>query len=202
MLERTKVTRAMLAATISIGALAAPSFAWAQQSAGVEEEDTIVVTGTRSRGRSQLSTPSPVDVLSGEALRQQGTTELAESLSAVAPSVDFPRPAVVDGTDSIRPVTLRGLGPDQTLVLVNGARRHASALVNVNGSVGRGSAAVDLNAIPTAALDRIEVLITEMLADDGVRLAGARRLAAERQAQSQGLELADALHARLLALAA
>ena len=188
MLERTKVTRAMLAATISIGALAAPSFAWAQQSAGAEEEDTIVVTGTRSRGRSQLSTPSPVDVLSGEALRQQGTTELAESLSAVAPSVDFPRPAVVDGTDSIRPVTLRGLGPDQTLVLVNGARRHASALVNVNGSVGRGSAAVDLNAIPTAALDRIEVLRDGASAQYGSdAIAGVVNLLLREEREGGGL---------------
>src|SRR5690606_6872052 len=60
--------------------------------------------------------------------------------------------------DSVRPATLRGLSPDQTLVLLNGTRRHASALVNVNGSIGRGSAAVDLNAIPTGALDRVEVL--------------------------------------------
>src|SRR5690606_2734636 len=148
-----KLTRSLLA-TASLLAFALPAGAWAQEA----DEDVIVVTGTRSDGRSQLSTPSPVDVLSGEALRQQGTTELAESLSAVAPSIDFPRPAVVDGTDSIRPLTLRGLSPDQTLVLVNGARRHASALVNVNGSVGRGSAAVDLNAIPVAALDRVEVL--------------------------------------------
>ncbi|GIK49331.1 MAG: TonB-dependent receptor [Alphaproteobacteria bacterium] len=144
-----------LLATASFVALALPTAALAQETS---DEEIIVVTGTRGAGRSQLSTPSPVDVLSGEALRQQGTTELGESLSAVAPSIDFPRPAVVDGTDSIRPATLRGLSPDQTLVLVNGTRRHASALVNVNGSVGRGSAAVDLNAIPVAALDRVEVL--------------------------------------------
>lgn len=148
-------TRSLLA-TASFVALALPTASYAQDAAG--EEELIVVTGTRAAGRSQLSTPSPVDVLSGEALRQQGTTELAESLAAIAPSIDFPRPSVVDGTDSIRPATLRGLSPDQTLVLVNGTRRHASALVNVNGSVGRGSAAVDLNAIPTAALERVEVL--------------------------------------------
>jgi iron complex outermembrane receptor protein len=149
-----KLTRSLLA-TASLFAFALPVSAYAQEA---NEDDVIVVTGTRSDGRSQLSTPSPVDVLSGEALRQQGTTELAESLSAAAPSIDFPRAAVVDGTDSIRPLTLRGLSPDQTLALVNGTRRHASALVNVNGSVGRGSAAVDLNAIPVAALDRVEVL--------------------------------------------
>ena len=97
-------------------------------------------------------------MLSGAALRAQGTTELGAALSAVAPSVDFPRSSAVDGTDSIRPATLRGLSPDQTLVLINGVRAHTSALLNINGSVGRGAAAVDLNTIPSVALDRIEVL--------------------------------------------
>ena len=122
------------------------------------QEQAVVVTGSRAQPRSRLDTVSPVDVLTSEALSQQGTTEVAEALSSVAPSIDFPRPSVVDGTDSIRPATLRGLSPDQTLVLVNGVRAHASALVNVNGSVGRGSSAVDLNTIPGVALGQIEVL--------------------------------------------
>ena len=74
------------------------------------------------------------------------------------PSFNFPQPSITDGTDVIRPASLRGLGPDQTLVLVNGKRRHVSALININGSVGRGSAAVDLNTIPALAIERIEVL--------------------------------------------
>jgi iron complex outermembrane receptor protein len=127
----------------------------ANPAADVEE---LVVTGTRTEGRTRLESLAPVDVISNEALAKQGTTELAAALASVAPSLDFPRPAITDGTDSVRPATLRGLAPDQTLVLVNGIRRHASALVNVNGSIGRGSAAVDLNAIPTVAVDRIEVL--------------------------------------------
>ena len=118
----------------------------------------IVVTGTRTQGRTRLDSVSPVDVLSQSALQHQGTTEVAAALASVAPSIDFPRPAVVDGTDAIRPATLRGLSPDQTLVLINGVRGHPSALLNVNGSVGRGSAAVDLNTIPTQALESIEVL--------------------------------------------
>lgn len=122
------------------------------------EQNDIVVTGTRTAGRSRLDSAVPVDVLSATTLRQQGTTELAASLQAVAPSIDFPRSAAVDGTDAIRPATLRGLSPDETLVLVNGVRGHTSALLNINGSVGRGAAAVDLNTIPTVALDRIEVL--------------------------------------------
>jgi iron complex outermembrane recepter protein len=118
----------------------------------------IVVTGTRVQDRSRLDTLAPVDVLTSEALATQGTTELAEALSTLAPSLNFPRPSITDGTDHIRPATLRGLSPDQALVLVNSKRRHQSALVNVNGSIGRGSAAVDLNAIPLAAIERVEVL--------------------------------------------
>jgi len=134
--------------------------AWAQDNRPADQSDdqVIVVTGSRGAPRSRLDTVSPVDVLTNDALTQQGTTELAQALSAVAPSIDFPRPAVVDGTDSIRPATLRGLSPDQTLVLINGVRAHGSALVNVNGSVGRGSAAVDLNTVPSVALSQIEVL--------------------------------------------
>lgn len=118
----------------------------------------IIVTGTRAAGRTKLDSAAPVDVLSADSLKRQGTSELAASLSSVAPSVVFPRSSAVDGTDSIRPATLRGLSPDQTLVLINGTRTHPSALLNINGSVGRGAAAVDLNTIPTVALDRVEVL--------------------------------------------
>jgi iron complex outermembrane receptor protein len=120
--------------------------------------DDIIVTGTRAEGRTRLDSVSPVDVLSANSLQRQGTTELGAALAAVAPSIDFPRPSATDGTDAIRPATLRGLSPDQTLVLINGVRGHTSALLNTNGAVGRGSAAVDLNTIPTVALDRIEVL--------------------------------------------
>jgi len=74
------------------------------------------------------------------------------------PSFNFPRPTVADGTDHVRPATLRGLGPDQVLVLINGKRRHITALVHVNGTIGRGSTSVDLNAIPASAIERIEVL--------------------------------------------
>lgn len=129
-----------------------------QAGTSTESNDTIVVTGTRVGGRSRLDTASPVDVLGAATLQQQGNTELAQALSNVAPSIDFPRPSAVDGTDAIRPATLRGLSPDETLVLIDGVRAHTSALLNINSSVGRGAAAVDLNTIPTVALDRIEVL--------------------------------------------
>jgi len=119
----------------------------------------LVVTGSRAAARSRLETLAPVDVITSESLQRQGTsTELAQSLAALTPALDFPRPAITDGTDAVRPATLRGLAPDQTLVLVNGMRGHVSALVNVNGSIGRGSTAFDLNTIPTVAIDQVEVL--------------------------------------------
>lgn len=131
------------------------------QTAKTSEEEkpvAVVVTGTRTSNRSVTSTLAPVDVISRDALQQLGVAELNQALSVSLPSLNFPRPGLTDGTDTIRPSTLRGLGPDHTLVLVNSKRRHAAALVNVNGTVGRGSAAVDLNTIPTAIVKNIEVL--------------------------------------------
>jgi iron complex outermembrane receptor protein len=142
----------LLSVSIALPLLAAPAAAFAA------EPGEIVVTGTRAQNRTKLDSVAPVDVLSLDSLTKQGSTELGSALASVAPSIDFPRPAGTDGTDSIRPATLRGLSPDQALVLINGVRGHASALLNVNGSVGRGSAAVDLNTIPTLALSQVEVL--------------------------------------------
>lgn len=145
----------------SLIAITAALPAFAQETAPAQDATSqadIIVTGTRAAGRTRLDSAAPVDVLSAATLQRQGTTELGSALAAVAPSIDFPRPSATDGTDAIRPATLRGLSPDQTLVLINGVRGHTAALLNVNGSVGRGSAAVDLNTIPTVALDRIEVL--------------------------------------------
>jgi iron complex outermembrane recepter protein len=118
----------------------------------------IIVTGTRRADRTIADSPVPIDIIGAGTLANQGAVELNRALNALVPSFNFPQPSITDGTDVIRPATLRGLAPDQTLVLVNGKRRHTTALLNINGSVGRGSAAVDLNLIPTAAIGRIEVL--------------------------------------------
>lgn len=179
--------RAYLLAAASAASLSS-SQAFAQ-SAGPEVEE-LVVTGTRTAGRSRLETLAPVDVVSAQSLQQRGTTELATALAATVPSITFPRPANTDGTDAIRPATLRGQGPDQTLVLVNGARRHATALVNTNGSVGRGSAAVDLNAIPSTAIDRIEVLRDGASAQYGSdAIAGVVNLRLREAASGGGLSV-------------
>jgi iron complex outermembrane receptor protein len=129
----------------------------AEEQAAASEE-TIVVTGTRSLGRTVENSPVPVDVLSADAITEGGQVETNKILNKLVPSFNFPQPAISDGSDALRPATLRGLSPDQTLVLVNGKRRHVSALLNINGTVGRGAAAVDMNSIPALAIDRIEVL--------------------------------------------
>ncbi|MBB6599973.1 TonB-dependent receptor [Luteimonas sp. MC1825] len=120
--------------------------------------DTVIVTGTRASDRTAAESTAPIDLITPEALQSSGTTELATALSRLLPSLNFPRPAVSDGTDAVRPAQLRGLSPDHTLVLVNGKRYHTGALVNVNGTQGRSSSPVDLNTIPIAAIARVEVL--------------------------------------------
>ncbi|QTT88513.1 TonB-dependent receptor plug domain-containing protein [Pseudomonas chlororaphis] len=120
--------------------------------------DTVIVTGTRAQERTASASLSPIDVISGDSLRSSGSSELATVLAKLIPSINFPRPSLVDGAELTRPAQLRGLSPDQVLVLVNGKRRHTSAFVNLGGAVGRGSAPADLNAIPLSAIDHIEVL--------------------------------------------
>jgi iron complex outermembrane receptor protein len=147
---------------LSLIATLAPTAALAQETPppapAAQDVQTIVVTGTRSLNRRTLDSESPVDVIGNKELLSTGSGELATVLSRLLPSMNFPRPSGADASDAVRPAQLRGLSPDQTLVLVNGKRRHTSAVVNVNGTLGRGSAPVDLNAIPLAAIERIEVL--------------------------------------------
>lgn len=125
---------------------------------GAVELQQVVVTGTRRADRTLAESESPVDVISAAELQRRGTTELATALAQMLPSLNFPRPSLTDASDAVRPAQLRGLSPDQTLVLIDGKRRHTGSVVNINGSQGRGSAPVDLNTIPIAAIERVEVL--------------------------------------------
>ncbi len=119
----------------------------------------VVVLGSRSLRRVNTETAVPVDVLNiSDLTRAAPQTNLNQILNYVAPSFTSNTQTVADGTDHIDPAQLRGLGPDQVLVLLNGKRRHSSSLVNVNGTPGRGSVGTDLNAIPAFAIERIEVL--------------------------------------------
>ncbi len=158
-LYRTTALALSFAVSLSVApAVLAQTTQSTTTTAAASDTTEVVVTGQRASRRSRLDTLAPVDVVTAQSLAAQGNSELAQGLSRVAPSLNYPRPSGVDGTDNIRPAQLRGLSPDETLVLVDGKRQHASSLVNVNGSAGRGSSAVDLNAIPEAALDRAEVL--------------------------------------------
>ncbi|HEY7194173.1 MAG TPA: TonB-dependent receptor [Gemmatimonadales bacterium] len=118
-----------------------------------------VVVGSRARHTAAEQLAVPVDIFTSEDLTKQGSTETGQILQSLAPSINFPHQSVTDATDIVRPFTLRGLSPDQTLVLVNGWRRHQTALVNTFAyGMGAGSSGADLNAIPSSAIDRIDVL--------------------------------------------
>jgi iron complex outermembrane receptor protein len=123
------------------------------------ELNRVIVVGSRSTAtRSSTQTPVPVDVITSRELMITGQVEPTQMLNFVAPSYNSSRQTIADGTDHVDPATIRGLGPDQTLVLVNGKRRYNTALMNVNGTIGRGSVGTDLNAIPAAAIEKVEVL--------------------------------------------
>ena len=122
------------------------------------ELEKMVVLGSRFQERSVSDSTVPVDVITEEEIVATGQTEVGRVIQELVPSFNFSSSTISDGTDALRPATLRGLGPDQVLVLVNGKRRHKSALIHVNTSVGRGTAGVDMNTIPVSAIKRIEVL--------------------------------------------
>ena len=123
------------------------------------ELDNVVVVGSRNQTRTKIETPVPIDVIPlGQVVNDVGQVDLNQILTFIAPSFQSARQAIADGTDHVDPAQLRGLGPDQVLVLINGKRRHQSSLVNVNGTVNRGTVGTDLNAIPANAIERIEIL--------------------------------------------
>ncbi len=123
-----------------------------------QETEQILILGTRRPGRSVVQSNVPVDLIDEDTLNAGGFNDISRQLQNVVPSFNFYQPSLVDGTEHIKPASLRGLAPDQTLVLLNGRRFHTSALLNLNGTSGRGSVSVDLNAIPSAAIKRIEIL--------------------------------------------
>ncbi len=119
----------------------------------------VTVVGTRNLQRTALDTPAPVDILDvRELAKSVPQVDVNQILTYVAPSFNSNRQSSADGTEHIDPASLRGLGPDQVLVLINGKRRHNTSLVNNQQTVGNGSVGTDLNAIPTFAIERIEVL--------------------------------------------
>lgn len=124
-----------------------------------QRRDAIIVTGTRRTDRTVAESAVPVDVFSASDLASQATSDIKSAIKNLVPSFNLQRNALFDGSAFVRPPTLRGLPPDETLVLINGKRVHRSALVQVSGgSLAAGSQSADLSQIPAAAIERVEVL--------------------------------------------
>jgi Outer membrane receptor for ferrienterochelin and colicins len=153
--QRVGYTTARDTVTIVAGQTSTVNFKIERAAAMLE-----AVTSVASRGqvRSAIDVPAPVVIVQGADLRATGRTETAQMIASVEPGATTSRSAVAEGSDLIHPISLRGLNPDQVLVLVNGKRRHTSALLNVNRTIGRGGTGVDLNAIPASMIDRVEIL--------------------------------------------
>jgi iron complex outermembrane receptor protein len=147
----------LLTLAAGVGSIAGGALAQEPPAAG-GVADVLVVVGTRAEPRLATETAAPVDVFTGAELAERGYSDLSRALAFVAPAFNFPRAASGPSSAGARPATLRGLSPDQVLVLVNGRRRHASSIINFNNTVGRGSVVVDFNTIPIAAVERIEIL--------------------------------------------
>ena len=149
---------AILSALLAVASPQALLHAQEVASSGDSYIEEVVIIGTRVRGRTETQTSVPVDIINLGAITESGFTELGPMLQAVSPSFNFSRTQISDASDLFRPATLRGLGPDQVLVLVNGKRRHRRSVLSLSGTVGEGATGTDFNAIPTASIDHIEVL--------------------------------------------
>ncbi len=145
--------------TITIGINSRSSLTVSFERSGGEELTEVVLVGTRRNGRVKTETPVPVDVVNvGAITATTARTDITSILNYAAPSFNYNKQSGSDGADHIDLATLRGLGPDQTLVLINGKRRHQTAFVAVFGTRGRGNSGTDLSAIPLGAIDRVEIL--------------------------------------------
>jgi len=138
-------------------------FVFAQQKNDTISKETkieeVAITGSRNKKRTVVDTPVPIDVIDIKQVSQStGQVEVNQLLQFSAPSFNSNKQSGSDGSDAVDPATLRGLGPDQTLLLLNGKRYHQSSLINLFGTKGRGNTGSDMNTIPVGAIKRIEVL--------------------------------------------
>ncbi|MNF58609.1 Ferric enterobactin receptor precursor [compost metagenome] len=128
-------------------------------SEGEQVLQEVQIVGSRNTKRTVVNSAVPIDIISvKDVTTQSGKLEINELLQYVAPSFNANKQSGSDGADHVDPASLRGLGPDQTLVLINGKRRHQSSLINLFGTRGRGNTGTDLNAIPASSIKRIEIL--------------------------------------------
>jgi len=148
---------------LSIIFLGASTLSYAQQVkdtlAKESKIDEVAITGSRNKKRTVINTPVPIDVIDIKQVSQAtGQVEVNQLLQFAAPSFNSNKQSGSDGADAVDPATLRGLGPDQTLLLLNGKRYHQSSLINLFGTKGRGNTGYDMNTIPIGAIKRVEVL--------------------------------------------
>jgi iron complex outermembrane receptor protein len=128
-------------------------------SSAADQLQEVVIVGSRNINRTELNTPVPIDIIDIKSLQRSSPQyDVNQLLTYLAPSFNSVRQSASDGTEHIDPASLRGLGPDQTLVLINGKRRHSTSLLNNQGTIGNGTVGTDLNAIPSSAIERIEIL--------------------------------------------
>jgi iron complex outermembrane receptor protein len=165
------------------------------------EEDTNLLTqveivGTRNQNRTVTETVVPVDVIDISMVTSRtGQLDINQLLQFAAPSFNANRQSGSDGADHVDPASLRGLGPDQTLVLINGKRRHQSSLVNLFGTRGRGNTGTDLNAIPAAAIERIEILRDGAAAQYGSdAIAGVINVVLKQNVNELNLNVNSGMH--------
>ena len=157
--SRTRIARAVALMCAMSAVFASPAHAHGDAPAAAAASDAadtpqaVIVTGTRGSNRTQFDTMAPVDVFNREDIGAVESSDLNDVLAQLVPSYVVQRLPMADGQVFVRPATLRGLSPDQTLVLVNGKRFHRSALLGA-----RGAQAPDLAQIPVSAIKRIEVL--------------------------------------------
>ncbi|AZA81244.1 TonB-dependent receptor [Chryseobacterium lactis] len=148
---------------ISIILIGISSLSYAQQIkdtlAKESKIDEVAITGSRNKKRTVVNTPVPIDIIDIKQVSQAtGQVEVNQLLQFSAPSFNSNKQSGSDGADAVDPATLRGLGPDQTLLLLNGKRYHQSSLINLFGTKGRGNTGYDMNTIPIGAIKRVEVL--------------------------------------------
>ena len=134
-------------------------FAQEKTNTDAKELKEVQIVGSRNTKRTVVNSAVPIDIINvKDVTTQSGKLEINELLQYVAPSFNASKQSGSDGADHVDPASLRGMGPDQTLVLINGKRRHQSSLINLFGTRGRGNTGTDLNAIPATAIKRIEIL--------------------------------------------
>lgn len=167
---------------LSLLCLALPGTAWAEAKDTMLDTVSVIATGNRSNTLTVADSPSPIDIISGEEIRKTGKASLREALGRIVPSFNAPAQAGGGTSSSVRPVSIRGLSGDHLLVLVNGKRRHNTAVYNNFARIASGSVPVDLDLIPTSAIERIELLRDGASAQYGSdAIAGVLNIILKRQ---------------------